>query len=146
MHAGLEILRSELTTLTRDTLELASESIKLLIEDIYSSSETAIEILNDLLHYEHMDAGTFNLELCWRPLARLLEGKLHWAAILAEKKGVQLVVLDDTIASEFGIDSTGLLDSVSQSAQPHRLAGTSSIAGSDIESNPNPDRPSPSFL
>jgi len=28
-----------------------------LLEDIYSASEMAIQILNDLLHYEHMDAG-----------------------------------------------------------------------------------------
>jgi len=35
--------------LGKDALEL--------LEDIYSASETAIQILNDLLHYEHMDAG-----------------------------------------------------------------------------------------
>ena len=74
------------------------------MDDIYSASETAIEILNDLLHYEHMDAGTFNLELSWRSLTGLLRSKLHWAAILAEKSLVNLKIFDSTVASEFGID------------------------------------------
>jgi len=51
VHAGLEILRSELVF-------SASSAALELIDDIYSASETAIEILNDLLHYEHMDSGT----------------------------------------------------------------------------------------
>lgn len=50
VHAGLEILRSELPIST-------SETVLELIDDIHSASETAIEILNDLLHYEHIDSG-----------------------------------------------------------------------------------------
>lgn len=106
VHAGLEILRSELITLTQSAALEANNSLRELMDDIYSASETAIEILNDLLHYEHMDAGTFNLELSWRPLARLLQSKLNWAAILAEKSSVNLKIFDSTVASEFGIDES----------------------------------------
>mmetsp|Transcript_16569 Transcript_16569/g.24082 ORF Transcript_16569/g.24082 Transcript_16569/m.24082 type:complete len:910 (+) Transcript_16569:10-2739(+) len=92
VHAGLEILRSELVF-------SASSAALELIDDIYSASETAIDILNDLLHYEHMDAGTFNLELSWRPLFGFLKDKLHWATILAEKSNVNLQIVDSTIAT-----------------------------------------------
>jgi hypothetical protein len=74
------------------------------VEDIFSSSESAIVILNDLLQYENLDAGnsqtgwkilpfylvyspfpvgTFSLDQTWQPLLRVLVGKLKWAAILA---------------------------------------------------------------
>ena len=52
VHAGLDLLRSELqaiSSLPRSTLEL--------VEDIFTSSESAINILNDLLSYEYIDAG-----------------------------------------------------------------------------------------
>lgn len=99
VHAGLEILRSELNSATQSAASQVSNSLCELIDDIYSASETAIEILNDLLHYEHMDAGTFNLELSWRPLSGFLKDKLHWAAILAEKNNVDLQIFDSTVAT-----------------------------------------------
>lgn len=99
VHAGLEILRSELNNVTQSASSQVSNSLCELIDDIYSASETAIEILNDLLHYEHMDAGTFNLELSWRPLSGFLKDKLNWAAILAEKKHVDLQIVDSTVAT-----------------------------------------------
>jgi len=81
--AGLELLRSnscsELTFTFMD-----------LIVDMQSAAETAISILNDLLQYENMDAGTLKLDLSWKPLKRLLQGKLNWASILAAKKNVNL--------------------------------------------------------
>lgn len=98
VHAGLKILRSELNSATQSAASQVSNSLCELIDDIYSASETAIEIMNDLLHYEHMDAGTFNLELSWRPLAGFLKDKLHWAAILAEKNNVDLQIFDSTVA------------------------------------------------
>ena len=46
--AGLELLRADFNT-----------GVNLdLIDDMQSAAETAITILNDLLNYEHMDAGT----------------------------------------------------------------------------------------
>jgi signal transduction histidine kinase len=57
VHAGLDILLSEMRS------ALMSAEIIELIEDIFSASESAIYILNDLLEYEHLDAGTINVTL-----------------------------------------------------------------------------------
>jgi len=97
VHAGLDILRSELQSSSS-----VAGSTRDLVEDIYSASETAINILNDLLHYEHMDSGTFKLELSWRPLAGVWGSKWKWAFLLAEKSDVTLTVSDSTAATEFG--------------------------------------------
>ena len=56
VRVGLDILKSELTR-PNSTLKV-DPSIVELLEDIISSSDSSIEILNELLDYEHMDAGT----------------------------------------------------------------------------------------
>lgn len=43
-------------------------------DEIFVANESAICILNDLLHYESIDAGKFSLEFTWKPL-RLFFGK-----------------------------------------------------------------------
>lgn len=55
VHAGLDILRSEMG----DALSTGpgAKFISDLVEDIFQSSQSAIEVLNDLLSYEHIDAG-----------------------------------------------------------------------------------------
>jgi len=67
VHAGLDILRDELRQLQamENSTDLTSilnsskcfDKIKELVEDIFAASDSAINILNDLLDYEHMDAG-----------------------------------------------------------------------------------------
>lgn len=47
VHAGLDLLRSDWNA---DAVEL--------LNDVYSASEAAISILNDLLCYENIDAGS----------------------------------------------------------------------------------------
>ena len=62
MHAGLDILRSEIDTnsggSTGTVVFISPETAKM-GRNMFSASETAIQILNDLLHYEHIDAGTY---------------------------------------------------------------------------------------
>ena len=77
---------------------ISSESAEML-EHIYSASQATIDILNDLLQYEHIDSGAFKLELCWLPVARFLEKKLDWAKVLAAKKNIQLAIEDRTSAA-----------------------------------------------
>jgi hypothetical protein len=77
------------------------KSILDLIDDIFSSSEMAIEVLDELLQYENLDSGSFNMDMRWLPLDQLFAGKLSWARILAEKKGVNLTLLDATLSTEF---------------------------------------------
>jgi len=45
--------------------------------------------------------GTFDLEMSWRPIYRLLYNKLNWAMILADKNRVHLSIVDETLASEY---------------------------------------------
>ena len=52
--------------------------------------------------------GKFKLETQWRPLPHILDGKLRWVRLLAEKKQVHLSIIDSTVATEFGLLSTGL--------------------------------------
>lgn len=52
VHSGIDFL---LDQIRHNTWSL--ESIVEMLEDIFSSSESAIYILNDLLEYEKLDAG-----------------------------------------------------------------------------------------
>eukprot|EP01036_Dinobryon_divergens_P022066 gene22066-30300_t len=81
----------------------AASSILELLDDIFQASDSSINILNDLLHYEHLDAGNFKLELSWRPLVKLFHGKLDWVIIAAKKKGVTFAVTDMAMCSEYAI-------------------------------------------
>jgi len=114
VHAGLDILRSELGCLesVHGVISQISDSTAELIEDIYTASETAIAILNDLLHYEHMDAGTFQLEQIMKPLSGILEGKLNWATILTKKKKINLAILDFTVATNSEFSPSNKVDDV----------------------------------
>jgi len=48
-------------------------------------------------------AGNFKLDSQWRSLPHLLEGKLSWVRMLAAKKKVKLLMIDSTVATEFGL-------------------------------------------
>jgi hypothetical protein len=52
VHAGLDILRAEV-----QVDAVTAKGIVELVEDIFQSSQSAIDVLNDLLSYEHIDAG-----------------------------------------------------------------------------------------
>ena len=125
VHGGLDLLMSEIRVsdpnaefvpISRSTVEL--------IQHIFSSSESAIDLLNDLLHYEQIDAGNsslsgcrtlssigeckipilthtgiFKLELSWRGLGGSFHNKLAWAQILAEGNRVTLSIEDSTLAT-----------------------------------------------
>ena len=94
-HAGLEILKAELEAMG------ASLAILSLLDDIFSASNAAIEILNDSLHYEHMDSGTFKLELAVTPLRDVFAGRLEAYKYMAAKKSITLRIEDLVQASEY---------------------------------------------
>ena len=58
VHAGLDLLMSEIKDADPQaaTVPISRSTVEL-IHQIFSSSESAIEILNDLLQYEQMEAG-----------------------------------------------------------------------------------------
>jgi hypothetical protein len=61
-------------------------------DEIFVANESAICILNDLLHYESIDAGKFSLEFTWKPL-RLFFGKK--IILIVQKKYVQININDE---------------------------------------------------
>ena len=62
VHAGLDILLEDLRSFQQVEIAAAMKAVIELAEDIYSASESAIHILNDLLEYEHLDAGVLIFE------------------------------------------------------------------------------------
>jgi len=114
VHAGLDILRDELrergrhhgkgkSTKYAEVTESDDNVLLELVQDIFAASDSAINILNDLLNYEHMDAGTFKLDLSWKPLMGVFEGKLKWTELLAMNKDVTLRITDETVTTDAGI-------------------------------------------
>ena len=99
VHAGLELLRAD--------LEAAGviQSVSDLLQDIYFASNTAIEILNEMLQYEHIDSGTFKLECAALRLVQCFEGRLDSYKYMASKKDIALHIEDFARVSEFSLCS-----------------------------------------
>ena len=94
-YAGLEILKADLQAAG------ASLAILSLLDDIFSASNSAIEILNDMLHYEHIDSGTFKLEPAVAALLNMDTGRLEIYKYMAAKKSINLRIEDQAMASEY---------------------------------------------
>ena len=95
VSAGLEILKVDL-----EALRVAG-SILDLLSDINFANNNAIEILDDMLQYEHIDSGIFKLELTVSPLQGLFVGRLEAYKYMAAKKDVTLVIKDLVNVSEY---------------------------------------------
>ena len=93
--AGLEILKAELEALR------AARSILDLLNDISFANNTAIEILDDMLQYEHIDSGIFKLELAVTPLKNLFASRLETYKYMSSKKDIALHIEDLAQASEY---------------------------------------------
>eukprot|EP01035_Chromulina_nebulosa_P032824 gene32824-biopygen21207 len=57
VHAGLDIMLSEIDTNSGAPVVFISPETAKMVRNMFVASETAIQILNDLLQYEHIDAG-----------------------------------------------------------------------------------------
>ena len=93
--AGLELLRSELVA------HGVTQTILDLLDDISFANNTAIEILNDMLHYEHIDSGTFKLDLAVLPLLNIFAGRLEAYKFMASKKSITLRIEDHVQVSDY---------------------------------------------
>ena len=65
VHAGLDLLMAEIKDADpeAETVPINRSTVEL-IQQIFSSSESAIDLLNDLLQYEQIDAGAYTLNPC----------------------------------------------------------------------------------
>lgn len=93
--AGLEILKLELEAIG------VSRPILDLLSDINFASNTAIEILNDMLQYEHIDSGIFKLDLAVVPLLNIFVARLEAYKYMASNKNISLRIEDFVHASEY---------------------------------------------
>ena len=57
VHAGLDILRSSITARDDPNAVILDQDKIELIEQIFSASGSSIDILDDLVVYEHIDSG-----------------------------------------------------------------------------------------
>eukprot|EP01036_Dinobryon_divergens_P035639 gene35639-46228_t len=108
--AGLEILKAELEVIGVTTF------VWELLDDIHFASNTAIEILNDMLQYEHIDSGTFKLDMAVLPLVEAFKGRLGAYRFMASKKNISLLIEDHVQVSEFYVpeDSIELVNNQSK--------------------------------
>ena len=95
VHAGLELLRAELIAADAHSSTLS------LLQDIFFASSAAIDILNDMLQYEHIDSGTFKLDCAVVSILRSFAGRLDGFKFLLSTKNIALTVEDLAQVSEF---------------------------------------------
>ena len=115
VHVGIELLRDQL--LKNRFIE---SCVVELINDVYTSSEAAINILSDLLNFENIDAGlssfvlspiplvqvestgTLKLEMSWVSILHPFDNRLKWADALCRTRNIQFHVNDSITCSAAG--------------------------------------------
>ena len=95
VHAGLELLRADLVAAG------ALTSTLVLLQDIFFASSAAIEILNDMLQYEHIDSGTFKLDCAVVPMPQAFAGRMDSFKFMLANKNITLHIEDLAQVSEF---------------------------------------------
>ena len=150
VHAGLELLRADLAAAG------VLPSFVGLLQDIYFASSAAIEILNEMLQYEHIDSGTFKLECAAVPMLQAFAGRMDSFKFMLSKKNIALHVEDLALVSEFAAPNTitntnngngrnGDGDGDGDGNRDLLLSSSSSSSSSSAASllSPSPSRPLP---
>lgn len=100
LNAGIELILKDLPsqTVTEDFTEL--------LQGIVTSSQSAIDMLNDLLFYENIDAGLFTLEIENLRVFKLFkEDKLSSLKMLTRSYDLDLEIIDRANATGIEKDS-----------------------------------------
>jgi len=92
VHAGLDLLVSDL----RSEVLTAPTRLVELIDDVFSASESALSILDDLLQYENIEAGKLKVDLKWTPMKKMWDGNLKWVSLLTHRNRLNLNICDHT--------------------------------------------------
>ena len=95
VHAGLELLRVDLATAG------APASCLNLLQDIFFASSAAIDILNDMLQYEHIDSGTFKLDCAVVSIVQAFAGRMDGYKSMLANKNITMLIEDLAQVSEF---------------------------------------------
>jgi len=137
VHAGLELLRADLVATG------ALPSTLSLLQDIFFASSAAIEILNDMLHYEHIDSGTFKLDCATVSVLQAFAGRLDGFKFMVANKNITLHIEDQAQVSEFYSPNE---DNGSQQAGNNLRALESSTLTSSTFPPPQSFQPTPASL
>ena len=95
VHAGLELLQADLIVAG------ALSSTRSLLKDIYFASSAAIDILNDMLQYEHIDSGTFKLDCTVVSILQAFAGRMDGFRFLLSTKNISLQIEDLAQVTEY---------------------------------------------
>lgn len=125
--SGLECLKDEVKAISGPV----KANLEGLLHEMTVATKSAVNILNDVLDYEQIDAGKLSkylilpsaitppllsgilkLDLGWFPLARFFEDKFIWAEMMASTKQIRLTIEDNTVATVAGMRR--LLEDVSR--------------------------------
>ena len=87
VSAGLDVLGKQITK------ENVSPEFAETVSDVTDSTAAAITILDDLLHYESMDAGVFKLELEEKSVCKAFSSNLNPLRIFARSRAVKLDII-----------------------------------------------------
>jgi hypothetical protein len=116
--SGLDFLKDEVKAISGPV----KASLEGLLHEMTVATKSAVNILNDVLDYEQIDAGKLSkylippsaitpqmpagilkLDLGWFPLARFFEDKFKWAEMMASIKQIRLTIEDNTVATVPGM-------------------------------------------
>ena len=125
VHAGLELLRADLVAAG------ALSSTLTLLQDIFFASSAAIEILNDMLQYEHIDSGTFKLDCAAVAILQAFAGRMDGFKFMLTNKNITLHIEDLAQVSEFYSpieNESELQDAVEESSVPALSSMSSSLS------------------
>ena len=131
VHAGLELLQADLIVAG------ALSSTRSLLKDIYFASSAAIDILNDMLQYEHIDSGTFKLDCTVVSILQAFAGRMDGFRFLLSTKNISLQIEDLAQVTEYFSPDEGArqsgqalqgVASLSPSADPSSTISPSSAA------------------
>jgi signal transduction histidine kinase len=111
VHAGLELLRADLVAAG------ALSSTLTLLQDIFFASSAAIEILNDMLQYEHIDSGTFKLDCAAVSLVQAFAGRMDGFKFILANKNISLAIEDQAQVSEFNSPTVNETDQAGSELQ-----------------------------
>ena len=99
-YAGLEMLQNDLVAAKLTGTPIGDKTL-VLAEDVYFSSEMAINVLNDFLLYENIDSGSFTLTLKRLPINNVFRDRLRPYFMISKKYNLTLTIEDTVSVSEF---------------------------------------------
>ena len=106
VHLGLKLFQIELEDLLNVVANTSPEKLAavikgavagwmMLVDDIMGNSESAVDVLNDLLNYDKIEMGTLRLEFSTVPIFNLVKKTTKAFMMQAKQKDVDLQLVGD---------------------------------------------------